>query len=135
VAGRRLRGAFPQVRLVELAECGTRALAVAVHAFATGEKTLARKLIGKLGEEMLCLADRNFACWELWHDAAATGAQLLWRIGASFTLPVDESLPEGTYLSRLKATRKRRKDGVADIIPRAGGAVPGQVEIEIARAR
>jgi len=117
--GRRLRGAFPQVRLVTLAECGTRALVAAVHgAFSTGEKTLARELIGKLGEGMLCLADRNFACWELWHDAAATGAQLLWRIGASFTLPVVEVLPDGTYLSRLKAPRRLRKDGAEDITVR-----------------
>jgi len=117
--GRRLRGAFPQVRLVALAECGTRALVAAVHgASGTGEKTLARELLGKLGEGMLCLADRNFACWELWHDAASTGAQLLWRIGASFTLPADEILPDGTYLSRLKAPRKLRKDGAADITVR-----------------
>ena len=74
--GKRLRGAFPQVRLVALAECGTRALVAAVHgAYSTGEKTLARELTGRLGEGMLCLADRNFACWELWRDAAATGAQ------------------------------------------------------------
>ena len=117
--GKRLRGAFPQVRLVALAECGTRALVAAVHgAYSTGEKTLARELIGRLGEGMLCLADRNFACWELWHDAAAAGAQLLWRIGASFTLPVDEILPDGTYLSRLKAPRGLRKDGARDIIVR-----------------
>ena len=87
-------------------------------AYSTGEKTLARDLIGRLGEGMLCLADRNFACWELWRDAAATGAQLLWRIGASFTLPVEEVLPDGTYLSRLKAPRKLRKDGAADITVR-----------------
>ena len=117
--GKRLRGAFPQVRLVALAECGTRALVAAVHgAFSTGEKTLARELTGKLGEGMLCLADRNFACWELRHAAAATGAQLLWRIGASFTLPADEILPDGTYLSRLKAPRRLRKDGAADITVR-----------------
>ena len=117
--GRRLRGAFPQLRLVALAECGTRALVAAVHgAFSTGEKTLARELIGRLGGGMLCPANRNFACWELWHDAAATGAQLLWRIGASFTLPVEEILPDGTYLSRLKAPRRLRKDGAADIIVR-----------------
>src|SRR6516165_4803874 len=115
----RLRGAFPQVRLLALAECGTRALAAAAHgAYSAGEKTLARDLIGQLGEGMLCLADRNFACWDLWRDAAATGAQLLWRIGASFTLPVDEILPDGTYLSRLKAPRKLRKDGAADITVR-----------------
>ncbi len=107
------------MRLLALAECGTRALVAAVHgAFGTGEKTLARELIARLGEGMLCLADRNFACWELWHDAAATGAQLPWRIGASFTLPADEILPDGTCLSRLKAPRKLRKDGAADITVR-----------------
>ena len=117
--GKRLRGAFPQVRLLALAECGTRALIAAVHgAYGTGEKTLAKDLIGKLGEGMLCLADRNFACWELWHAAAATGVQLLWRIGASFTLPVEEILPDGTYLSRLKAPRKLRNDGAQDITVR-----------------
>ena len=67
---------------------------------------------------MLCLADRKFACWELWHDATATGAQLLWRIGASFSLPVVEVLPDGTYLSRLKAPRRLHKDGAADITVR-----------------
>ena len=117
--GKRLRGAFPQVRLLALAECGTRALVAAVHgAYGTGEKTLARQLLGRLSDGTLCLADRNFACWELWHDAAATGAQLLWRIGASFSLPVDEVLPDGTYLSRLKAPRRMRTDGAEDIIVR-----------------
>ena len=117
--GKRLRGAFPQVRLLALAECGTRALAAAVWgSYSTGEKTLARQLIGRLGEGMVCLADRNFACWELWHDAAATGAELVWRIGASFTLPVDEILPDGTYLSRLKAPRTLRKQGAEDITVR-----------------
>ena len=117
--GRKLRGAFPQVRLLALAECGTRALIAAAHgAYGTGEKTLARDLIGRLGAGMLCLADRNFACWELWQDAAATGAELVWRIGASFSLPVDEVLPDGTYLSRLKAPRHLRKDGAQDITVR-----------------
>jgi Insertion element 4 transposase N-terminal/Transposase DDE domain len=117
--GKRLRGAFPQVRLLALAECGTRALIAAVHgAYGTGEKTLARELIARLGGGMLCLADRNFACWELWRDAAASGAELLWRIGASFSLPVDQVLPDGTYLSRLKAPRHLRKDGARDITVR-----------------
>ena len=29
---------------------------------------------------MLLLADRGFYCWTLWNDAAATGADLLWRV-------------------------------------------------------
>ena len=75
---------------------GTRALVAGVHgAYSTGEKTLARDLIGRLGEGMLCLADRNFACWELWRDAAATGAQLLWRIGACSRCRWMSSCPTG----------------------------------------
>jgi hypothetical protein len=117
--GRKLRGAFPQVRLLVLAECGTRALIAACQGgYRTGEKTLARQLTGRLGPGMLCLADSNFACYELWRDAAAAGAQLLWRAGASLGLPVLEVLPDGTYLSRLRAPRTLRKQGAADITVR-----------------
>jgi Insertion element 4 transposase N-terminal/Transposase DDE domain len=117
--GKRLRGAFPQVRLLALAECGTRALAAAAHGgYGTGEKTLARDLLGRLSAGMLVLADRNLACWELWREAAATGAELLWRIGVSFSLPVDEVLDDGTYLSRLKAPRQLREGGAQDITVR-----------------
>jgi hypothetical protein len=58
---------------------------------------------------MVVLADRNFASWALWRAATATGADLCWRISASFTLPVLEVLPDGTYLSELRPPRK--KDG------------------------
>lgn len=117
--GRKLRGAFPQVRLLALAECGTRALIAACQGgYSAGEKTLARQLLPRLDAGMLCLADSNFACYELWRDAAAAGAQLLWRAGASLGLPVLEVLPDGTYLSRLRAPRKLRKQGAADITVR-----------------
>ena len=118
-AGKRLRGAFPQARLLALAECGTRALVAAVTGpYSTGEKTLTAGLLPRLQAGMLVLADRNFAGYELWRDATATGAQLLWRIGVSFSLPVDEVLADGTYLSRLKAPRQLRKDGAPDITVR-----------------
>ena len=58
---------------------------------------------------MLCLADRNFPSYALWRTAAATGAHLLWRMSASFTLPVRQVLPDGSWISELKPPRK--KDG------------------------
>src|ERR1035438_2304221 len=118
-SGARLRGAFPQARLLALAECGTRAPVAAVTgAYATGEKTLTAGLLPRLGPEMLVLADRNFAGYDLWRGAAATGAQLLWRIGVSFSLPVRQVLADGTYLSVLKAPRHLRRHGAAGIIVR-----------------
>ena len=118
-AGKKLRGAFPQVRLLALAECGTRALiAACCGGYRTGEKTLARQLLPRLTAGMLLLADANFACYELWREAAAAGAELLWRAGAQLSLPVDEALADGTYLSRLKAPRHLRLQGAADVVVR-----------------
>jgi len=101
---------YPQLRALALAESGTRVLLAATYGpSSTGEQTLAQDLLPALGPGMLVLADRNFASFRLWRAAAATGAQLLWRMSASFTLPVRQVLPDGTYLSELKPPR--RKDG------------------------
>lgn len=113
-------GAFPQVRLVGLAECGTHALTgAAMGACTTGETTLTRDLLPLLGESMLVLADRNFYSFELWTEAAATGAQLLWRTKAGHVLPAHERLPDGSYLARLRRCvnyKMRRTDVVVRVI-------------------
>ena len=117
--GARLRGGFPQLRVVALAECGTRALLGATAGpYSTGEKTLAGQLLGHLGSGMLVLADRGFPSHQLWRDAAATGAALLWRVGASFSLPVDQVLADGTYRSRLRAPKVAARAGAGDQIVR-----------------
>lgn len=108
--GSKLRGAFPQLRIVALAECGTRALiAAAVGAFSTGEKTLTQALLSRLGPGMLVLADRNFPGYELWRGAAATGAALLWRVGANFELPVLQVLDDGSYLSQFNVPKGSKR--------------------------
>ena len=95
-------GAFPQVRLVGVGECGTHAIfAAAMGSCATAEKALAEQVLPALAPGMLVLADRGFLGFDLWRQAAATGADLLWRASASFALPVLEVLPGGSYLSRL----------------------------------
>lgn len=101
---------YPQLRALVLAEAGTRSLLAAAHGpSSTGEQTLARDLLSALGPGMLLLADRNFASYALWKAAAATGADLCWRMSASFRLPVRHVLSDGTYISELRPPRK--KDG------------------------
>jgi DDE family transposase len=102
-------GPYPQVRLLALVECGTKAMIGAVFdSFAVGERTLAYRLLVHLHTGMLVMADRGFPAFELWQAAAATGAQLLWRASDSFTLPVDHVLSDGTYLSHLNGARGKR---------------------------
>ena len=95
--------AYPQVRLVGLLENGTRILfSVASGPYATAENTLARQVLGGLSPGMLCLADRGFFGYELWDQAVATGADLLWRVKSTLNLGELEKLSDGSYLGRLR---------------------------------
>jgi len=99
-------GAFPQARWVAAAESGTGALTGAAFGpYGTGEQTLALDLLPSFGPGMLVLADRNFLSWSLARAVLATGAHILWRASASFTLKPVKVLPDGTYLAELKPPR------------------------------
>jgi Insertion element 4 transposase N-terminal/Transposase DDE domain len=103
-------GAFPQLRLAGLAECGTHALFdVAIGPLADDERTLAGRVLGSLAPGMLCLADRGFYGYELWDQAAGSGAALLWRTRKSHRLPVIERLPDGSFRSEVYASEDRRR--------------------------
>jgi len=127
------RTAFPQVRVVGVAECGTHAIIdAAMGPLAKGETTLAAGLLGEggaLGEGTLLLADRLFTGAELWRQAAATGADLVWRTRSNAVLPVLKLLPDGSYLSQVSAATDRRQ-GVAPTVVRVVeytlGADPGR---------
>ncbi len=93
---------FPQLRLVGLGECGTHAIvAAAFDSWSVYEQKLATRIFGAFEEGMLVLADRGFYSYDLWQQAAATGAQLLWRVKDNLELPVLEWLPDGSYRSEL----------------------------------
>ena len=129
--------AGPQLRLVTLLACGTRALLDAafgpVRGTGTGEQALARALLGSLHTGMLLLADRNFYGYDLWNAAAGTGAHLLWRVKAGLHLPVVAELPDGSYLAHISDPRavqarldnngKRRRRGSK--LPPESGPLPG----------
>jgi hypothetical protein len=125
--------AFPQVRFVALVENGTHVLFGArLGGFADGETTLAYGVLPALQPGMLCLADRQFFGHALWQAAAATGADLLWRVKRNLRLPREARLADGSYLTTIypgeKARRHRTKgvpvrvveyrlEGVADAEP------------------
>jgi hypothetical protein len=126
------RAAFPQVRMCALVECGTHAVLDAeIAGCRTGETTLAADLVRSTGPGMLVLADREFLGAALWRAFAATGADLLWRVPANRVLPVQERLPDGSWLSRLhgaddpKKTRPVRVRVVAYRLDGTPGAEPG----------
>lgn len=110
------KGSYPQLRLVSLVENGTHVLfGASFGSYRTGEPELARESLDHLDAGMLCLADRNFFSYNLWRQAAATGADLLWRVKKNLVLPCRERLADGSYLSRIypsAADRGRDRNGI-----------------------
>jgi len=97
------RAAFPQARVVAIAECGTHAMFDAVVGeYSTPENTLARELVDRLQPGMLVLADRGLCGFPLWSRAAATGADLLWRASSVMKPRHVQTLPDGTWLAELR---------------------------------
>ena len=93
--------AFPQVRLTALVEVGTRVpLAWAQGPYRESEAAQARRLHDRLGPGQLLLADRGYLGKDHWQEAAATGAELLWRARRDTPLPVQQVLADGSWLSR-----------------------------------
>jgi hypothetical protein len=102
--------AYPRLRGVGLVEVGTHVLfGAALDGYATGEITLAREVVPQLRPGMLCLADRYFPGYALWDQAVKSGAQLVWRVREKIRFPIEEELPDGSYLSRFypKWSRER----------------------------
>ena len=94
---------YPAMRIVALAETGTRGLLGAVIG-GPGERAevpLARKLVTLLGEGMLLLADRAYDAADLLTAIAATGAHFLVRGSASRKPGAVQILPGASYLSQV----------------------------------
>jgi hypothetical protein len=102
--------AFPQLRFVALVENGTHVLfGTRLGRFADGETTLAHDALPALRPGMLCLADRQFFGHALWQGAAASGADLLWRVKRNLRLPREAVLADGSYLSTIYPSEKDRR--------------------------
>ena len=114
------QSAFPQARVLGLVECGTHAVVAAgIAPYSHSEQAMAAELLPtKLTADMLVLADRNFYGFKLWQSACASGARLAWRVKSNLGLPVQQLLPDGSYLSTVfdSADRARRAGQVVRVI-------------------
>jgi hypothetical protein len=97
------QAAFPQARVVAVAECGTHAIFDAVvGTYTTSENTLAGDLLDRLEPGMLLLADRGFCGFPLWSRAVSSGADLLWRAMGNMKPRYVETLADGSWLAELR---------------------------------
>jgi hypothetical protein len=104
------RAAFPQARVVALAECGTHAMfAAVIGPYTTSEPQLSRRLLARLGPGMLCIADRGFYSFDAWQQASATGADLLWRVKDNLRLDPIEVLADGSWLAEVFHSKDRKR--------------------------
>lgn len=102
------QAAFPQARVVALAECGTHAMfAARIGVYSASEASLAESLLEELEPGMVLAADRGFFSYALWRKAIGTGADLLWRVRTDRGGPTPthlEDLPDGSWLAHLQQT-------------------------------
>lgn len=109
--------AYPQIRFVSLVENGTHVLfGSQMDGYRTGEITLAKAVLPRLGKGMLCLADRNFFGFALWQQAQATGADLLWRMKKNMRMACESRLADGSYLSHVYPSERdwrHKTNGIA----------------------
>lgn len=105
------RSAFPQARLVALAECATHAIFDAeLDAYTVSELALAKRLVDRLEPGMVLLADRGFTGFALWQQAVSTGADLLWRAKHNVTPRRIETFADGSWLGEMRAKNRNLAD-------------------------
>ncbi|HUA58235.1 MAG TPA: IS4 family transposase [Verrucomicrobiae bacterium] len=111
--------AYPKIRFVSLVENGTHVLFGSRMAdYATSETALAKTVLTSLSGGMLCLADRGYFGFELWKQAAATGAELLWRVRKNIVLACEKRLSDGSYVSRIYPTQQDQRRGRNGVVVR-----------------
>jgi hypothetical protein len=107
------KSAFPQARLVALAECGTHAIFDAVvGAYTSCENTLADELIGRLQPGVLLLADRGFYSYGLWRKAIGTGADLLWRAKTGLRPEHIQTLEDDSWLAQIRPSGHKKDEPI-----------------------
>jgi Insertion element 4 transposase N-terminal/Transposase DDE domain len=112
---------YPQIRLVALVACGTRAIIDAVFGpAASGEPAYVTRLLRSLRQSMIVLLDRGLSSNALLAAIAGTRADVLARLAANRKPPVLQHLPDGSFLSVLGGVKVRIIDCQITIATTAG---------------
>ena len=99
---------YPQIRLVALVACGTRAIIDAVFGpTADGEPAYLTRLLRSLRRGMIVLLDRGLSSNALLASITTAHADFLARLSAARKPPVLRQLPDGSFLSVLGGTTVR----------------------------
>jgi hypothetical protein len=99
---------YPQVLLVALVACGTRAVIDAVFGpRKPGEPVLGRRLLRSLHQDMVVLLDRGFATNAFLQAVAGTSADFLARLSALRKPPILRRFDDGSFLSQIGTVQVR----------------------------
>jgi len=122
---------YPTLRLMTLAETGTRGLLGAALGSAADrdEPTVARRLLHLLGPGMLILLDRAFDGNAFLRQVAATGALLVARAKSTRHPAVLGHLPDGSYLSDLGGLAVRIIEAMVTVTGDDGSRVRGSYRL------
>jgi Insertion element 4 transposase N-terminal/Transposase DDE domain len=122
---------YPTLRLMALAETGTRGLLGAALGSAADrdEATVARRLLHLLRPGMLVLLDRAFDGNAFLRQVAATGALLVARAKSTRHPVVLAHLPDGSYLSDLGGLQVRIIEAMVTVTGDDGSRVRGSYRL------
>lgn len=105
---------YPQVKVVSLLECSTQVpLGVACGASRDNEGKLADRLLDRLRDDMLVLADRGFYSFARWRDWSSRCGALVWRVRNDLALKVDKRLDDGSFLAWIRPSASLCATGLA----------------------
>ena len=112
-------GAFPQLQLLALCEVGSHALFdFEFGPYRVSELALSETLLPRLPKDALLLMDRGLSYYEQVRLVLAQDSHVLARVKAQQRdLPVEEVLPDGSYLSTIypSSNAKRAEEGGIEV--------------------
>ena len=110
-------GGYPLIRAAALCELGTHALIDWIaRSYHKSEVELAHRLLRRVPAGSLLLVDRNFHSFDLWQAATTGGFDLLVRVKKGPTFPIERVLADGSYLSRVRPRRGKKKADRAIVV-------------------